>query len=218
MKKIIPLFCGSLIFLFFSCSNPQSSVLTSQESTLRNAVQEKNSNTVWTKEIEPDKLSAKISTNINVQNKALINPQMLNTVKMLQPAVYPEIKGFASMDCTSMNQALLQTLTEFCNSLSEGTQNISSFFDYEYFYNCVFFINDLKELVGEDKENEKLFTSYYICKGFEGDELIQVPVRFYKNKKTLDLSVYLTYHGGYKVIQIEILGWGKTYGESEKTK
>ena len=70
------------------------------------------------------------------------------------------------------------------------------------------------------KPDEKLFDRFVICSAFEGDELIQVPVRFYKGKEYIDLSVYLTYHNGYKITQIDIdsqfNGWGNTNGESKK--
>ena len=215
MNKVLwPVACIFIIFLA-SCSNPQGSILTSQDSTLRSAVQEKNNNTIWTKEIEPERLSTPLNSQIQVNNTEIITPQLLSTIRDLQPAVYPEIKNFASLDCSSMNEIILNTITEFCDSLCEGTDDLSSYFDSSYFYNCVFFTNGLLKQVDKDEESEKLFDRYLICQGFEGDELVQVPVRFYKGKETLDLSIYLTYHGGYKVIQIEILGWGKLYGESE---
>lgn len=216
-KFVLPMAFIFVVFLA-SCSNPQGSVLTSQDKTLRNAVMEKNSKTVWTKEVEPDRLKAKINSPVQVQNKEYISPQMFSSIKQLQPAVYPEIKDFASLDVSGMNKSILQTVTELCDSLCKGTENLGNFFDSEYFYNCVFFTKDLNDLLQPDEKSEKLFDRYLVCKGFEGEEIIQVPVRFYKDKETLDLSVYLTYHGGYKVIQIEILGWGKQYGESEKTK
>ena len=215
MKKTFAL--AACIFLIFlaSCSNPQGSVLTSQDSTLRSAVQDKNSNTIWTKEIEPDRLKIKLNSQFEVQNKEMVTPQLLNSINELQPAVYPELKNFASLDCSQMNTFLSDTVKEFCDSLCKGTENLSTYFDSSYFYNCVFFTNDLNNLLDLKEKPEKLFDRYLICKGFEGENLTQVPVRFYKEKETLDLSIYLTYHGGYKVIQIEILGWGKLYGETK---
>ena len=213
---LVGIFIGSLFII--SCSNPQSSVLTSQDNTLRNTVQDKNNNTVWTKEIEPEALKTKLNTQFQVQNREYVSPQMLKSIKKLQPPVYPEIKGFASLDCSAMNKALITAVTDLCDSLCSGTENLINYFDSEYFYNCVFFVKDLTDSLPAEEEDSELFDRYLICQSFEGGELTQVPVRFYKDNKTLDLSVYLTYHGGYKVIQIEILGWGKIYGESEKTK
>ena len=215
-RVFLPVAC--FIIFLASCSNPQASVLTSQDNTLRSAVQEKNSNTVWTKEIEPDRLKENLNSQISVKNREFITPQLLNSIKELQPAVYPEIKNFASLDCSAMNKNLLNTVEQICDSLCTGTDELGTFFDSSYFYNCVFFKQDLKETLGYKEVPETLFDRYLICQGFEGYELSQVPVRFYKDKEILDLSVYLTYHGDYKVIQIEILGWGKLYGESEKTE
>ena len=66
------------------------------------------------------------------------------------------------------------------------------------------------------REGENLFDRFVICSAFEGQELTQVPVRFYKNKDYIDLSLFLSYHGGYKINQIEILRWGKVNGEREQ--
>lgn len=219
MNKILwPLAFGIVIFLV-SCSTPQSVVLTSQEDTIRSAVIDKNFNTNWTEEIEAEKLNRKINQQVQVLSNDFISTDFLNTITSLQPAVYPEIKGFASLDCSSMDRILYDTVSEVCDVLCSGTENLETYFDTQYFYNCVFFIKDfndeIKDKFNDLKDSKRIFDKYYICKGFEGNELIQVPVRFYKDKETLDLSIYLTYHGGYKVIQIEILGWGKIYGESE---
>ena len=218
MKKLCWLPAALAFFFLASCSNPQGSVLTSQDDTLRSALQEKSNKTIWTKEIEAEKLKIKLNSDINIKNKELVSPQLLNSIKKLQPAVFPQIKDFASLDTSSMNANLYSTITSFCDTLCLGLENLDTFFDNEYFYNFVFFKNDLLQEGKFEKSKDKLFDKYLICQSFEGQELIQVPLRFYREKEILDLSVYLTYHGGYKVIQIEILGWGNAYGESEKTK
>ena len=61
-----------------------------------------------------------------------------------------------------------------------------------------------------------MFDRFVICSAFEGDDVVQVPVRFYKGKEYIDLSVFLSYHVGYKINQIEIIRWGKLNGETEK--
>ena len=199
-----------------SCSNAQQIILTSQEETLRNELQIKADNTIWTDEIEPERLNSKLNTNVTSSEKAFNKPQMFNTIQELQPAVYPEIKGFASLDCSAMNETLLAAVNDFCTQLCKGTDNLSHFFQDEYFFNYVFFKDDFEPVVEELQKNDILFDRYLICKGFENEDLAQVPVRFYNNKDYIDLSVYLTYHNGYKVTQIEVIRWGKTYGESEK--
>ena len=209
---------GVIWGFLFSCSNPQGVVLASQDSTLRNALQEKNNKTVWTKEIEPNVLTSKLNSQVTVQNREFVSPQMLSTINKLQPAVYPELNNFASLDCSGMNSTIISGVIDFCDALCKGTDNLSSFFEPDYFYNCVFFVKDLNDSMPTDEKSDSLFDRYLICQGFEGQDIVQIPVRFYKGKETLDLSVYLTYHNGYKVIQIEILGWGKTNGESDKTK
>ena len=216
MKKIVWLLPGIVLFVLASCSNPQQIILTSQEDTLRNEVEQKAGNIQWTNEIEPERLSSEINNRAQASQKEYITPQMLSSIKELQPAVYPELKDFASLDCSAMNDSLLSMMNSFCKELCNGTENLASYFYTKYFFNYVFFKNDFEQVVEDLKKDNILFDRYLICKAFEGEELVQVPVRFYNDKDYVDLSVYLTYHNGYKVTQIEVIRWGKTYGESDE--
>ena len=141
---------------------------------------------------------------------------MLSSINELQAPLYPEIKSFASTDCSAMNTILLSTLNNFCQELCKGTDNLQTYFYSNYFFNYIFFKSDLEEFIKELKTDENLFDRYIICKAFESQDLVQVPVRFYKNKEYIDLSVYLAYHNGYKITQIEVIRWGKLYGEREE--
>ena len=220
---MMPLLCGFLVFLMFSCSNPQVTVLTSQENTLRSAVQEKNESTVWTKEIDPNQLQGEPNSFISVSKQSIITPQFLESIIALQAPVYPSLRGLDSLDCSAMNANLLNTLNSLGTALCKGTDTLEDFFDSQYFYNYVFFRSDfeafLKEYTsiklpeGESTDEQPLFGRFLICRAFEGTDFVQVPLRFYKTNEYVDLAVYLTYHSGYKLSQIEILGWGKLYGE-----
>ena len=216
MNKIVWLVPAFIIFCLFSCSNPQGIVLTSQEDTLRNEVELKSEQMIWSTEIEPEKLSYEINDKATASQKEFITPQMLSSIKELQPAVYPEIKDFASLDYTAMNSSLISVINDFCEQLCKGTDDLQSFFYSKYFFNYVFFKNDFEPIVKQFKKDDVLFDRFLICKAFESQDLSQVPVRFYNNKDFVDLYVYLTYHSGYKVTQIEVIRWGKINGESEQ--
>ena len=216
MNKFFGLFVFLVLLFLVSCSTPQNSVLTSQEDTLRAALKDKSNKTIWTKEIEPERLTVKLNSDIKVANRDMISPQMLSSIKYLQPPVYPEIKGYASLDYSGINESLLKELNDFSEALCKSTENLESFFEPDYFFNYVFFKADLEEIEKSLKKDEILFDRYLICKTFESEDIIQVPMRFYNKKDFVDLSVYLTYHNGYKITQIEVIRWGKTYGESDK--
>lgn len=218
MKKVVWLLPVFIVFFLFSCSNPQGIVLTSQEDTLRNEVMIKSEQIVWSNEIEPEKLSYEINDRATAAQKELITPQMLTSIKELQPAVYPEIKGFASLDYTAMNTSLISVMNDFCEQLCNGTDDLQSFFYSKYFFNYVFFKTDFEPITKQLKKDDVLFDRFLICKGFESQDLTQVPVRFYNQKDFVDLYVYLTYHNGYKITQIEVIRWGKINGESEQEK
>ena len=216
MKKIVWLLPGIVLFVLASCSNPQQIILTSQEDTLRNEVEQKAGNIQWTNEIEPERLSSEINNRAQASQKEYITPQMLSSIKELQPAVYPEIKGYASLDSSSMNASLLSVINEFSENLCKSTENLESYFVSEYFFNYVFFKADFDPMIEKIKTDDIIFDRYVICKAFESSDIVQVPLRFYNKKDFVDLSVYLTYHNGYKITQIEVIRWGKTYGESDK--
>lgn len=216
MKQIVWLLAAGILIFLISCSNPQASVLTAQEDTLRNELEEKSKDMAWTAEIEADRLSSELNNKFTTTDKEFISPQMLNSIKELQPAIYPQIKDFASLDSSAMNSSLLNVLNNFCSDLCKGTDNLQNYFYSKYFFNYVFFKNDFEQIVDELKKDDLLFENYVICKTFENQDLTQVPVRFYNNKDYIDLSVYLAYHSGYKVTQIEVIRWGKLYGESDK--
>jgi len=216
MKRLLLLFTVFLSLFILSCSNPQTTVLTQQESTLRNAVMEKNANTIWTKEIEAEKLSSKMNDFVMLQNKSVVSPQFLESIIDLQGPVYPQIKDLASLDCSSMNKNLFETINNFAKDFCKGLDSLDQYFYSDYFFNYVFFKKDFSDQY-EVKEGEKLFDQYYICQAFESDDLIQIPIRFYKSKEYVDLSVYLSYHNGYKINQIEIIRWGNLNGKRENS-
>ena len=206
---------GVSLFFLFSCSNSQGIILNNQDETLRNEVSEKSKNTVWTNEIENGRLNSGLNTFINIYDNSLITPRLIQTLRDTNAPVYPHIKNLASLDTSQMNPILLNYVKEFCTKLKSEGQELDSYFDQQYFFNYVFFKKDLTD-IWPQTEGKELFEHFVICKAFEADDLIQVPVRFYKDKEYIDLSLYLIYHSGYKLTQIEILGWGKLYGETEQ--
>ena len=205
------------LFFLISCSNPQVILVGAQEETLRNELQMKSEASVWTNELEAQRLSSPITSNVKTAEKVYNTPQMFSTIKGLQPALYPEIKGLESLDCSGRNTNLISTMNKFCKDLCKGTSNLENYFLDDYIFNYVFFKNDMNSIFSESKENEVLFDRYLICRAFENENIAQVPLRFYKGKEHIDLSVFLTYHNGYKITQIDIdsdfNGWGKVNGE-----
>ncbi len=215
-KKLWGLILGlSVLFILFSCSNSQAIILNNQEATLRNQVVDKEKSTVWTKEIEADRLNVNINSFVNIYDRSLISPRMIQTLRNTSNPVYPQISNLGSLDTSQMNKNLFSIVQDFCNQLKKTSEDLEAFFDPQYFFNYVFFKKDLKD-IWPVKDEEELFDHYIICKAFESEDLNQVPVRLYKNQEYIDLSLFLIYHNGYRVSQIEIIGWGKVNGEKDK--
>ena len=176
--KIKKIFIGFILtFIFISCSNnTQTSVLQTQNQTLRNQIKEKESNVKWTNEIEGEILETKIINHQRINSKVTITPQVLNSITDLQKAVFPEIRNFESLDCSLAPANLIEFINTFINTFFTNQNEIQKFFDDSYIFNYVFFMNDLKELNIDEKQK---FDNFYICKPFISEENIQVPVRIY---------------------------------------
>ena len=215
MKKFRLLLYIFIAFSFYSCSNPQNVNLKSQENTLRNELNNKSEKIIWTTEIDASRLNEEMNTFIKIADKNLISPKLIQSLRDVTPPVYPCIKDFESLDTSGMNTNLYTVVKDFCTKLTDSSDSLDSYFNTNYFFNYVFFKKDLKD-IWPVEEDEELFDRFVICKAFENKDIAQVPVRFYKDKEFVDLSLYLAYYGEYKITKIEIIRWGNLNGETEQ--
>ncbi|MCQ2575833.1 MAG: hypothetical protein MJ162_03745 [Treponema sp.] len=134
--------------LIFSCSNSTSNITVYQEiDTLRNYVQNKEIGVLWTKELDESALTKNIRTSKDINSNASYSIDGVKAMKKSGKPIYPSLKGFTSLDITNLDAATIETVVKFYDAVSENREGkIHTFFDSNYIFNYVFFMNDLKTI------------------------------------------------------------------------
>lgn len=148
-KKVLSLnfFSISLLFCFTSCKVASKTELSyTNVETIKNEIAEIDKTLSWNKELEPQRLTSKsdlFSGSVNSQIEK--NVELLKIINK-NVAVYPEFEGFGSLNDSSVNADLYQTIEKLFLSISNNIYNgPETYFDSNYLYNYVFFREDLKE-------------------------------------------------------------------------
>lgn len=228
-KKVLSLnfFSISLLFCFTSCKVASKTELSyTNVETIKNEIAEIDKTLSWNKELEPQRLTSKSDL-----FSGSVNSQIEKNVKLLKiinknVAVYPEFEGFGSLNDSSVNADLYQTIEKLFLSISNNIYNgPETYFDSNYLYNYVFFREDLKEgwqkffhkdfphIVDykekDDSQKEMLFSKWIIGEPFFSDEIIQIPLRLYCKYGTIDVTLYLNRQKSNAVNLITIDRWKK---------
>ena len=207
----------SLIFIQVSCSNSQDSKLVYTESnTIKQSVQEKGQDISWTNEIEAQRLSQVINRNsMTLGPEVPYSKELYKISNQNNAPVYPSISDFGSLDTSTLKSTVRDKLNNFCEAFSSRSHNgADSYFSRKYIFNYVFFKNDFeaewesnfREFKSED---EKLFTKWIFGEPFIGPDIIQIPVRFYTDCGTIDVTVFMNSNGNNEFYQITIDRWNK---------
>ncbi len=226
MRKSSFVFFVFILFLSASCSNAGASKLSYTDvDTIKEVVKEREAQVSWTKDIEGELLGQSLAPDAALYEKDIKYTHLLAKInkQKLQP-VYPEYPEFALLDTRLLPVKAKESVQNFCQALSEDFYNKpQSYFDNSYIFNLVFFRDefekDWKEHFGEDfpitpKKNEgaeveqsALFTKWLLGEPFIGQEITQVPVRFYCNRGTVDVTLYLNKKT--LIYQVSVERWGK---------
>ena len=167
------------------------------------------------------------------------SPDYLRLSKKFQKAVFPELLDFGSLDTSSMRQSAKEKINNFCTKLSSAPlAEAGSFFNSKYIFSYVFFRQELEngwtknfkqeipvikapekkaESEKSDDENSEeeaepeitIFNKWMIGQPFTGNDIMQIPVRFYCNYGTIDVTIYMNPNGNNEFYQITIDRWEK---------
>ena len=207
----------AVLTLAFSCSNTQESKLVyTENNTIKQSVKEKEQEITWTLELEGERLSETINRNsMQLGSDVPFGKDIYKINSKNSPSVYPSISEFGSLDTRDLKLSVKQKLNGFCEALSaKDHANADSFFSKKYIFNYVFFIKDFedgwkknfdKPLPSEDKA----FTKWLFGEPFNGADIIQIPVRFYADCGTIDMTVFINSKGNNEFYQITIDRWKK---------
>ncbi len=222
MKKVsdfsFVIFSFTLSFLcLYSCSNTQESKLVYTETnTIKQTVKEKEAEITWTFELEEDRLTQTINKNsMELGADVPYNKELYKISKQKKAPVYPSIENFGSLDTRNLRTSTKDKITQFCQAFcTDEHTGADTFFNRKYIFNYVFFLNDFndgwkKNFSNTVPEASKLFTKWIFGEPFNGSEIIQIPVRFYSEYGTIDVTIYLSSSGNNEIYQITIDRWKK---------
>ena len=206
----------SVMLILFSCKNAQeSSAVVTENNTIKKAVQDKELEITWTQELENDRLSQVINRNSMQLGPDVPYNKDLYKIAGSDTPVYPSIAGFGSLDTSNMYISVRDKLNQFCEAFCEpdhtGAEEV---FSQKYIFNYVFFVKDFedgwKKHFGTDEISEEgYFTKWIYGEPFNGSDIIQIPVRFYADCGTIDVTVFLNSRGNNEFYQITIDRWQK---------
>lgn len=145
----ISIFLIIIITLTSSCSK-NNSTFQSTTTTLKQTINDIKNETVWSEEIEKDRLTQDISQAENISPSVNLSPAVYNNSKNIKElnGVYPYLEGFSYLDNSTLLPELKEIAETFCKNLSEGKDSSSLF---EENNNWEFFVlaEDLKSYLKE---------------------------------------------------------------------
>ena len=238
MNKLSLYFLLIFVFAFFSCNNSQVIYEDDLEiSTIKKSILDKESNTLWTSELEGDFLKTNYEYNgAKIANSLPVTFDLFYFDLNYKDKILPELDSFGSLDTSKIPDDLLSKIRSFIKDVSENPYgDFSSYFDKSFYFSYIFFLDQLKnnyqkyfqiefpykELNYEKSELQNssdsdtenvvypaLFTSNRIGQAFISSDLIQIPVRLYNKKSYLDILIFVKVKN-YLIYNIEIKNWSK---------
>lgn len=142
---------------FFSCSSAvQESEQNEEKTTLRYTAESLYEATIWTEEIELDRLSSKVNSVGGISSKLNLTPLIvLASLPSESSRVYPTLKSFGSLDTTLIPKSLRTMLLSFSDNISKY-KDADSFMAKESLYSLALFYTDFKKIFGECFELDKI--------------------------------------------------------------
>lgn len=199
-----------------SCKNAQeSSVVVTENNTIKKTVKDKELEITWTQELENERLTKSISRDtVQLGPDVSFNKDLYKITNNKSP-VYPYLTDFGSLDTSNMYNSVKEKINQFCQVFSEYEHSgAEEYFSQKYIFNYVFFVKDFEDgwnkyFNTEITEESKYFNKWIFGEPFNGSDIIQIPVRFYADCGTIDVTVFLNSSGNNEVYQITIDRWQK---------
>lgn len=237
MNRMIFAFLISVMIFFSSCSQNQSSdIVYLNEDTLKTFTEEKENSVQWTRELESARLLRDISKHQAVSDSVKLSPLVMcvTDIQYFEKDIYPFLPGFGSLDISSVSNELRSFLDDFCKSVSLWLFDESKVEPYAVFSFALFKFDletkwklefgsefplensngektDSSETTSETKENSsetQVFSNWIYGEPFFDEDNIQIPVRFYCEKGSVDVVLYSSKEN-FKISQIQIQKWNK---------
>lgn len=171
LKKILIILSVLFSSLFFSCSNGTSShqkEITIQ--TLKKESKDKDDNSKWSNELEPNRLSRNLNQEVTILPNNEITLELISSIPNYKNPVYPYKNDFGSLDNSLIPETTKKTINDFFLNVSKNVDKEGiNYFSQNYSFNYILFIKELSaewkthfeqdfpqlELVQKQKETKK---------------------------------------------------------------
>ena len=175
---------------------------------------QKNSSTIWAREIESSVLSRKINTSAYISSNLKLEPELYLAAVTEETPVYPSLNGFGSLDSTQLVPETKQIVEKIAENIISWNFD-ESLFEKNTVFSLILFKYDVengwKEKFGADfpSGEERKFSVYYCGEPFIEEDFISVPLRFKNSKGFVDVRIFIDRSQNFKIAQILVKKWGK---------
>lgn len=147
----------ALCALFFSCSSSvQEADSNEEKTTLRYTADSLYEATIWTEEIEVDRLATKVNSVEGISSKLNLTPLIvLASLPSETSRIYPTLGSFGSLDTTLIPKALKTMLSSFSDNISKY-KDADSFMAKDSLYSLALFYTDFKRIFNDCLELDKI--------------------------------------------------------------
>ncbi|MGP1458670.1 MAG: hypothetical protein ACTTKL_05105 [Treponema sp.] len=134
-----------ILFLFAACSGSQGAETANfDKDTLRSLALERENKTLWTRELEAERLLQNFSAIPEIAPDIRLEPRVVAAAEFGERPEYPFLPGFGKLDTAGISKELLQFLEGFCASVSVWDIRAEDFADSSIF-SAVLFKNDVEK-------------------------------------------------------------------------
>ena len=132
---------------FVSCANSiQENDSAEEVPTLRYTAEKLYEATVWTEEVEVDRLTAQVSAVEGISSRLNLSPLIvLASVLSEDSRIFPSLASFGSLDTTLISPSLREMLSSFSEAISYY-KDADSFFIRENLYSLALFYTDFRRI------------------------------------------------------------------------
>lgn len=203
-----------LLFFFFACSNNLSENDGYDEnSTLRYLANELDSATLWTEELEAERLTVSVSSVEGISARLNLSPLIvLASLPSDSSKIFPTLGSFGSLDTSLISKPLRSMLTSFSESIARN-EDADSFFEKECLYSLAIFYSDFERIFSScfdfnDSSKKPFFSKFVFGEPFLDGVYYEVPIKFFAPEATLTLCVFcFEKAGNWQIDQVQIADW-----------
>lgn len=172
-----------------SCSSSEGESAVDSHKTLRRQAENLLTVTNWSEEIESNRLTEAVEIPSGISSSVKLSPLVLNASDSVTEKIYPDLEGFGSLNVSAMPPEVKKLVRNFASAFCKNEET-DQFMASSSKYELGLLYKDLTLIFEQKSEDEPLFDSFIIGMEIQNNFICEVPLRFNKGKKSVDLTVY----------------------------